>query len=359
LKRQSLYLILLTLSTLIFTSCVQTPTSPISPKVEDSFHNVAFVLSEGNWGSNNSKLDKYLIDSSLIIKDYYSLINNIKLGDTANDIKRKGDTAYISVSTSKSIEIFNLKTGKFINRFFLNTNSFLRSLTIVNDTIGFVSDLYQKQVIKFNPTTFQMITNIPVGPAPEGLANDGTSLFVANSGYGDYLKDVPKAGTISKIDINSNLETANVFCGNNIIEVHYSKINNKIYGVYKNLPSLTQLDSMGGIVEFDATTMTKSFEWRDSISRSLIFKNKLYFVNKAGLWEIDLLFSKTKKTLLLKNTKDENWYGLQINPSETEIWICNAKNYQISGEILVFNLSSKQVTKIIPTGTNPNNILFY
>ncbi|MCX6147324.1 MAG: hypothetical protein NTW25_08760 [Candidatus Kapabacteria bacterium] len=358
-KRQSHYLILLTLSTLTFTSCVQTPTSPISSKVEDSFNNVAFILCEGLWGSNNSRLDKYLIDSTIIIKDYYSLINNIKLGDTAFDIKRKGDTAYISITTSKSIEIFNLKTGKFINRIILNTNSALRSLTIVNDTIGFVSDLYQKQVIKFNPTTFQIITNIPVGPAPEGLANDGTSLFVANSGYGDYLKDAPKAGTISKIDFNSNLETANVFCGNNIIEVHYSKINNKVYGVYKNLPSLTQLDSMGGIVEFYATTLVKTYEWRDSITRSLVFKNKLYYINKAGLWEIDLNSTSHFKVHLLTNTKDENWYGLQINPSETEIWICNAKNYQISGEVLVFNLSSKQVTKIIPTGTNPNNILFY
>lgn len=350
-------ILILSLSTIIFYSCVPTPTAPIITKVDDKIHNVAFILCEGLWGSNNSRLDKYIIDSNSIINDYYYFINNIKLGDTAFDIKRKGDTAYISVTTSKSIEIFNIKTGKFLNRIIINSNSALRSLTIANDSVAYVSDLYQKQVIKFNPSTFQVITNITVGPAPEGLSNDATSLFVANSGYGDYQKNVPKAGTISKINMNSNIETANVFCGNNISEVHYADFNNKVYGIYKNLPSLP--DSTGGIVEFDATTMTKTYEWRDSISRSLIFKNKFYFVNKAGLWEIDLLFSKNKKSLLLKNTKDENWYGLQINPNETEIWICNAKNYQINGEILVFNLNSKQVTKIIPTFVNPNNILFY
>ncbi len=341
----------------IFNSCVPTPSAPENNKIEDTYHNVAFILCEGLWNNNNSRLDKYLIDSSVIINDYYTFINNIKLGDTAYDIKRKGDTAFISVSTSKSIEIFNLKTGKFIDRIIVSTNSPLRNLTIYNDSNAYVSDLYQKQVICFNPTTFQIKTKIDVGPAPEGICNDDFSVFVANSGFGDYQKTLPKAGYISKIDTKTNTEIASVFCGNNIMQVHYALFNNKVYGIFINFPSLP--DSLGGIVEFDATNMKRERQWRMKIIKAIISKNMLYFINKDGLFEINLLYPNSQAVQILKNTKDENWYGLQINPSETEIWICNAKNYQVKGEVLVFNINSKQVNKIIPTGQNPNNILFY
>jgi hypothetical protein len=55
----------------------------------------------------------------------------------------------------------------------------------------------------------------------------------------------------------------------------------------------------------------------------------------------------------------ENWYSLAIS-SQSEILIGNAKNYQMLGEILIYNSKDFSTPKFkFISGINPNKILFY
>ncbi len=361
---------LLVLSLIFIVSCVETPIAPtveIKPKTDSA----VFILCEGLMGYNNSSLTRYDIINEISDLNFYESINNgLKLGDTANDIVLKGDTAFVSVLGSKSIEVFNIKSGKFINRIILTGSRAPRKICLVNDSLAFVSDLYDNSVVAFNPSNFQIIRdNILVGPQPEGIDIAGNYLIVCNSAYGDFNASDKDAETISIVDINTFQEIKKIKSAANSIEVKYNMKYNKFYVAYYNLPSRT--DSVGGIIEYSATDFKQTNHWITN-ARNITFSttsDTLFFINqtRAGLeskgWKgvsyIIINKSDVVNNLIENSNKNDIWYSMSISKNN-EIWIGNAKNHHTNGEILIYDLSNlTKPKKIIQTGLNPNKIVFF
>ena len=74
----------------------------------------AYVLNEGNYGSNNSSLSLINLASGAIENDVFSTAYGRGLGDLAQDVVVYGAKAYITVSTSNTIEVMNLTDNKSI-----------------------------------------------------------------------------------------------------------------------------------------------------------------------------------------------------------------------------------------------------
>ncbi|MGA2296491.1 MAG: hypothetical protein ABSG15_02980 [FCB group bacterium] len=348
---------------LFLVSCVRQPNEPINSTQTQTGQNGAFILCEGLWGMDNSTLSRYDFKTGDLINDYFSNINSgLRLGDLANDIVIKGDTAFISVSTSKTIEVITVSTGKSLGRLYLNGNNCPRKICIVNDTSAFITDLYANCIYEFNPKTIAWKNlNIVVGPAPEGITKSEKYLFVANSGYGDYFANKPKAGTISVIDLINRTEVASLINLPDVIEVIYNAKNQKLYAAYNNLPSLK--DSTGGIVEFDADNFTELRRWKlnaKSISLSQT-GDSLFFLSDSGASLLNLNIINSQPQLLIRNIiNNEYWYSLAVSYYDYTIWIGNAKNYQVAGEIIIYDLKSTISPKIrFNVGVNPNKIVFF
>ena len=354
---------------LVIVGCVETPINNIDNNSNNSIK-AAYVLCEGLMGYNNSSITKIDLINGSIDNNYYENLNNgLKLGDTANDIVLKGDTAYITVLGSQSIEILNLKTGNFINRIILNGVRAPRKIAIVNDSLALVSDLYDNSVTAFNPTTFKIIKdNIKVGPQPEGMEIVGNYLIVCNSAYGDFNAKHPDAETVSIVDIQNFNEKKKIKTGANTIEARYNPKNNKIYIAYYNLPS--RVDSVGGILQFSATDFSLEKSWITNV-RAMNFSqtmDTLYFINqtRAGIeskgWKgisfIDLKNNQKIQNHFENTNKTDIWYGLTIRDNG-EFWIANAKNHHTNGEILVFDSKTSSIIKTYKTGLNPNKIIFH
>lgn len=352
---------------LVFASCVETPNSPA---IDDYFTggNGLYVLCEGLWGADNSSLERVDLERGVISLAYYDKANpGLRLGDNANDLVFKGDTAFVSVSTSSVIEAFRKSDGKFVGRILLPQNSQPRTIVIVNDTLAYVALLYKKAIAKFNPTTMQLDDNlIEVGPFPEGMAYLAGKLFVANSGYGDYFHTQDKAGTISVVDINSQLEIKNLECGKNPIEVVSSSKYNKIYAAYYHLPSMT--DSLGGIVEYDATSLIELRRWRLRATDLTLSNSQdtLYFIrgntsNSEGVGYIVLSLDEPIPKLKIKNLdKNTIWYSLSQSPDNGLLLVGDAKRFQSRGELLIFSNRLDSIPlKKFQTGVNPSKIRFF
>lgn len=347
---------------MLLNSCVGEPEIKNDP-IDNDGDRYVYILCEGLWGMDNSSLTKYNFKTGRAVNCFYSQSNDGQiLGDIANHIIARNDTGYIAVSTAKTIEIMNLLTGKSISKIKLDGTKHLpREICYINDTLAFFSDLYDYSVYQFNPRTFRLNTEkITVGPAPEGLAAYGNYLFVANSGYGDYLAHLPKAGTISVIDINSRHEIAVLGGLPNVVELDVCKATGKLYASYHHLPKYS--DSIGGIVEYDASTLVKLREWRlKSVAVTINKKgDSLFVLNDDGLSIIKLKDQYPQPVKIITNSNSQDkWYSLELCPWDGTIWLGNAKNYQISGEILVYDLSNPAVVqKRIAVGVNPNTILF-
>lgn len=315
----------------------------------------AIVLCEGLWGYDNSTIDLIDLDSGLVQKQFFESENGFNLGDTGTDIVLFEGFYYVSVTSSHSIEKIEAKSLKSDSRLKLDFKSEPRYITICSQNEAYYTDLKQNLLVKFNPTTMQKLAEVKVGAAPEGIAHNSDYIFVANSGLGDYKKNDPLAGYLSIISRKSFSIVKNEYIGFNPYQVQIDSISQKIYVSYRNLPS--QPDSLGGIVEINPLFLTKEREWKMRITKFIIdnFNNSIFLVNDFGLMSLNL-GSGVSKNLLTKSGKD-NWYALALQTPNL-LWVCNAKNYTVDGEVFCFNLKENSVVSSLKVSINPNNILF-
>src|SRR5690606_5400137 len=96
---------------------------------------------------------------------------------------------------------------------------------------------------------------VAAGPAPEGVAVAHGRLFVANSGFGLYRQEEPKAGMVGVFRLEDLSEEALVPVGANPRQLLYLPMNDRLYVVYG------LANSEGGLVEIDPMTLRETRRW--------------------------------------------------------------------------------------------------
>lgn len=360
------YLLLFILANILLTACVE---EPLKPNVNINTEGDVFVLSEGLLGRSNSQLTLINSKNKDVVPDYYTNKNiGLKLGDTANDLVVFGNTAFIAVTGSGTIEAVSLINGKSLGRIYI-PNSSPRQIAIVSDSVAYCTDLYRQILIKFNPRKIQLIEQIPdLCFYPEGIAYFEGKLYVANSGLGIFYKNNPLAGTLAVIDEETNTLEKTIQIGKNLTEII---INQNVRSLYLCYYNTYEKDSIGGIVELDIQTLKEKRRIKGHY-KSIVLSvknNQLYAVNQVppktsgtavdGIVSLSLNSQENElKTIFQNEKKGEFWYSININQQEDEIWIGNAKNFQMEGEIMVYSIFNKSITDRYSTGINPNTILF-
>lgn len=344
------------LSVFLF-ACVREPEAPLKPENSGNLNGI-YVICEGLWHFDNSTVSKIDIISGSVITNYFEYVNNYKIGDLANGGVVYGECLYVVLTTPAIIEKIDLKTGRSIARLKMKANSDPRKIYILDDTTAYVTNLKKYSISVINPENMSdKGIEIPVGPAPEFICGDGKNVYAANSGYGDYLADKPGAGSISVIDTKTNHEIKKVFCGPNLIEVKYNAKLNRLYACYYHLPSMS--DSLGGIVEYSLPDMKEIHRIRIRANALTISEDgyDLYYNTDEGLYRIDLLENKFITKLIIKNSnKSEKWYS--IAQYDDNLYIANAKNFQMNGEMMAYRLSNfTSPFAKYSVGINPNTIL--
>lgn len=330
----------------------------------------AFILCQGLFMQDNSALSRFDAASGLIIPNFFTQANpTLRLGDTANNMLLKGDTLYVAVSTSRTIEILRASTGVWLGRIRLAQGQDARKLTIVNDTTGFVST-YADAIVEFNPRTFQVRgVAIPVGPAPEGIASTEQYVFVANSGFGDFRAREPKAGTISVVNWRTRQEIRTLAGVPNVTELTLNRERTRLYAGYAHLPMLR--DSVGGIVEFDATTLQELRRWRVRNPSALALTPRgdtLLCLGTIGTATgvVRILLSSSLSSsppaqpeMLIGNTTHNSfWYGLGYNPASGDMWIADARNFTVAGAVIILRQNGS-IVRQFDVGINPSTFVFF
>jgi DNA-binding beta-propeller fold protein YncE len=347
---------------LLMISCVQDPTAPVKNIADPTVSEGAYIICEGIWGQSNASLARYDSKNGEMINGYFSNSNpNLSLGDLANDIVIYGDTAFVAVTSARAIEAFLVSTGKSIGRIILPANSAPREIAIQNDTTAYVSDLYLDVLHKFNPAKMELKgQNIKTGPAPEAVAFFEDKLFVANSGYGYYRRNEPKAGTVSIIDPHLGVEFELLEDMPNVVELLIDQKTKKLYCCYYHITA--EFDSVGGIVEYDLNTFKKTRRWViDALSIEFSpTQDSLFFISNNNIFSLDLSTS-DPPALMIENPKPaEIWYALAVSPLDNSLWVFNAKNHQMNGELLIYDIFAGDKPKNVhPLGVNPSKAVFF
>lgn len=322
----------------------------------------AYILCEGLWRQDNATLSKVDEASGMVTNDVFARVNvGLRIGDTANNMVLKGDTLFVVVSTSRSIEILRASSGVSLGRIRLpQMGQEPRKMVIVNDTTAYISNL-DDSITEINPRTFTVRTaRIAVGPAPEGIAATSQYVVVANSGFGDFRATEPKAGTLSLVDLTTRREVRTISGLPNAGDVMTNRSRTRLYAAYRHLPMLR--DSLGGIVEFDAATLQELRRWRMKSPSSLNFSSTgdtLFYLGDSGVEMLALRVSDAKPTVAIRRTEmNEFWYGLAVHPRSSALWICNARDFSTNGEVIVRRVDGTIVRRF-DVGINPNTVVFF
>jgi hypothetical protein len=356
-------------SFLLLVSCTETQ-QPNQPNNSNYTKPSAFILCEGLYNYNNATLTRYDISTNKSDNDFIGNNNpGYQLGDIANDELIKGDSLFVLVSSSKVLYLINANTGRILKYISFEGDRYPRRLAIANDSIIYFSDAYDNSINEVNLNQSKITNSIKVGPQPEGLFVYRNKIYLVNSGWGDLNKANPEAGTLWIINLNSKNVEKKIYVGPNPVEIIPDSSNNRYFITYYNFPS--EPDSLGGILEYDLQTNAKLKQWRGNFTNVLSDEshNSLFAIVKdfsndsttfcSGIAKINLN-DNTMKQIIKNNIPQNIWYSLAFDKARNYIWIGNAKNFQVNGEVLIYNFNNIELPiKSIETGINPNKIIFY
>ena len=345
----------------IFNACkkVETnaPTAPpqLTPAVG------AYVLSEGGFGSNNTKLSFYNFANSTVTGNYFAQQNptiTAGLGDTGNDMIVYGGKLYIVMNVSGRVTVLNASNGIFIKNISFISGTFNKQPRYAVGARGKIYvTAYDNKVSVIDTTALAIVNTIDVGPNPEGIAASANYLYVANSGGFNVVPD----STLSLIDLNTETEIRKIKVGVNPNKVQINQGGNifvSAYGDFGSKPA--SISVINGAVNLTSINLGPSFAY----SHIRIAGDLAYIYNNYASGGTAKVFNSALNTFvrnefITDGTVLATPYGIDVDEFNGDVYIADAKDYVTAGSVTCFtNAGVKKFSFSVAPGVNPNKIVF-
>jgi len=336
----------------LLTSCVQTPSDP-NGGAETIVPGGVYTVCEGLWQQNNASLS-YRDPNGTTLRDAYRSVNGGEpLGDTPTDIVVLGDTLIISVSTSRELIMVHRGSGEVIKRQTIGATEQPYRMALAGERL-YVSCLNSDVVIEFDAKTLERTTqNIPVGPAPEGVAVSGQKLYVAVSGLGDLRSGEPLASTLQILRRSDMTVVGEVDSLWNVADVVADPDRQLVWATYRHFAS--EPDSLGGIVAIDtrADTIVLRRSYASPTRMALDqATGTVYLLHQDGIESIQPDGAWRRVVGHASSDGNDIWYALWLHPVTGQLYVGNARNYVTDGEVLIYSVQGALVDRY-PVGLNP------
>lgn len=318
-----------------------------------------YVLSEGLFNLNNSSLLRYTFHDSKSVTDYFRQVNRRGLGDTANDIAIYGSKMYIVVNVSSQLEVVDLHTGLSVKRIpFLTENGSSRQPRYItfNRNKAYVCS-FDGTVARVDTTSLEIESVIRAGRNPDGICVQNNKLYVSNSGG---LDNPNYDRTVSVIDINTFTEIKKIDVGLNPGKIRADKYGD-VYVVSRG--SIT--DGNYKFVRIDSRTDDVVQAINEPVLNFTIHENLAYLYNydyttKTSWIKVFDVESETviRENFITDGTSITTPYGINVNPYNGNVYITDAYNYTVNGDVLCFDPQGRLLFRVNNIGINPNTVVF-
>ncbi len=335
--------IIIILSTLLLSSCMKDD-DVIKPQPVNIPNHLlgVFVINEGNFTYDNASLSFYNADTKKILNNIFYETNAVPLGDVAQSISIKDSLAYIVINNSGKIYVINTKTFQLQGKITGLTSP--RYIHFVNYNKAYVSDLYSKKITIIDPISFSKIGEINVNNPKSEFQQHPTEQFVQ---YKDWVFTNCWSYDNKILVINSKtdkvIDSLEVGIQPNSMVIDK---NNHIWvlsdGGYEGSPysgkaCLTEVDAQSRKI-----LQQIYFKDEDSPSELQINSSKdtLYFINK-DIYRLSITENQPKMIIESphKNLVFGGFYGLGISPTNSDIYVADAIDFQQNGIIYRYSSS--------------------
>lgn len=341
--------------TLLIAACNKDDDAPLPPPVASA--KGIYVLSEGGFGSNNTKLAFYNIASSSVTGSFFEQQNpsqSAGLGDTGNDMIQYGSKLYILMNVSGNVTVLNASDAKLLSKISFTTGAAREPRYAIGANGKVFVTCYNGQVAVIDTTSLTVTSTIAVGANPEGITQSGNNLYVANSGGVTPGFD----STVSVISLGSLTQTAKIKVGTNPQSLAADNAGN-IYvactGNYANIkPKLVKLNTVGN-------TITKSAD--TTVGKMRFYNNQLFVTGGYNDSRVRTLnttdFAATSASFVKDGTTIQTPYGISVDDANGDVYITDAKDYTSPGSVTCFDKDGKKKFSFsVSPGVNPNKVLF-
>ncbi len=349
------YGIILLVFSLILFGCREnhSPTETDPPPAVTPGEAFLVVLNEGIYGQNNSTITTYAPLSETAEQHAYSNANSgARLGDTANDMVLKDGKFYIAVDVSNKIEVIDSATLVSEGFIDLGADSSPREICFTPDGYGYVTSLYRNAVIKFDPESKTVLTEIPVGQLPEGIVYSDGKIYVANSGFSS-------SDSVSVIDTEFDQVIENIktdFNPRNIFTDNDGFVYVVCTGKYQGLG----LGSLWKIDPADNNKIDSLVIYGNPGEAAILDNEFILVVNIDGILKVRINdfaagYEKFVDSAII-NPTGIIVYSIMTYPNHDYFYAGNPKDYVQNGEIVAFDKSGEEIYRF-DCGLNPGTIL--
>ncbi len=347
------YLFLLIISTFIL-SCKETPTP--EPVIYQKSKGV-FICNEGNYTYGNASLSFYDPQTNSVENQIFYNTNNFPLGDVCMSMTIKDSVGFLVINNSGKILIINTNTFKHTAT--ITTLTSPRYIQIISDTKAYITDLYNPNITIFNPSTFEITGLIYIGKSTESITMYNNYAFVTSWSYNNkiYKIDTQTDKLIDSLTLTKQPNSI-VLDANNKLWVLSDGGFSGIPGG-QEIPALTKIDAAGFQIE-----KIFSFPSIDDSPKNIRLngtKDTLYFINSSWSQNQNTRYGIFKMPINSVNLptspviaqKENLFYGLGIDPVNSDIYISDAVDYMQKGIVFHYKSDGTKIdsfkTDIIPS----------
>ena len=321
-----------------------------------------YILSEGLFNQNNSSLARYSFNRQRCTNNYFSANNQRGLGDTANDIAIYGNKIYVVVSVSSTVEVIDFPTGKSIRQISLlrDNGSSRQPRAIAFDKDKAYVCSYDGTVARIDTTSLEIEEIVTVGRNAEDICVQNGKLYVSNSGGLDYSGPGVDT-TVSVIDITTFKETKKIEVGPNPGKI-LPGLEEAVYVVTRGTDieagdyHLVKIDSRTDAVATTYDEKVLSFAIDGPIAYLYTYD---YQTKDSAIKVFDLNAGTViRDNFITDGTAIQTPFSIQLNPFSGNIYITEAYNYTVKGDVLCFNQQGQLQYRLNDIGLNPNTVVF-
>ena len=321
-----------------------------------------YILSEGLFNQNNSSLARYSFNRQRCTNNYFSANNQRGLGDTANDIAIYGNKIYVVVNVSSTVEVIDFPTGKSIRQISLlrDNGSSRQPRAIAFDKDKAYVCSYDGTVARIDTTSLEIEEIVTVGRNAEDICVQNGKLYVSNSGGLDYSGPGVDT-TVSVIDITTFKETKKIEVGPNPGKI-LPGLEEAVYVVTRGTDieagdyHLVKIDSRTDAVATTYDEKVLSFAIDGPIDYLYTYD---YQTKDSAIKVFDLNAGTIiRDNFITDGTAIQTPFSIQLNPFSGNIYITEAYNYTVKGDVLCFNQQGQLQYRLNDIGLNPNTVVF-
>ena len=327
---------------------------------------LVFISNEGNFMYGNASLSMYNKKTREVINDVFYKQNGVPLGDVAQSMQVRNGLLYVVINNSGKIYVLNMGKYPHLPAFeYVGKVTGLTSpryIHFLSDTKAYVTDLYAKAITIFNPETLEVTGMIDVNNHSTKFYQHPTEQMVQYDKF-VFTNCWSYDNKILVIDSDKDEVVDSITVGlqpTSLVMDKYNKIWTVTDGGYEGSPYGQEASSLWKI---DAATrkVEKNFYFEKGSWASEVklngSKDTLFYINR-GIWRMPVTANELSDEAFIPKGKTNLFYGINIDPVSSEIYVIDAIDYQQPG--VVYRISSKGMPiDTFKVGIIPGEALFY